>query len=134
MTIEEGNASYVPCRDCEGDGCIGPNPAEDQCKRCGGTGCEPKYHPMSGPSREALKHGVQKLGAGHEASLGVEAIERAHDPDLGLDRSVCLRDVLAVVRGVKASGWDYPAPHPSSDLFADAIEREFAPERRKQAR
>jgi hypothetical protein len=41
MSIEEGNAIYVPCRDCEGDGCIGPNPRTDSCKRCGGSGCEP---------------------------------------------------------------------------------------------
>lgn len=35
------NAIYVPCTQCEGDGCLGPNPAEDQCPRCGGSGCEP---------------------------------------------------------------------------------------------
>lgn len=39
--MEHANALYVPCLECEGDGCLGPNPAEDGCKHCGGSGCEP---------------------------------------------------------------------------------------------
>lgn len=36
--IEPG---YAYCVACDGEGVVGPNPAEDQCKRCRGTGAEP---------------------------------------------------------------------------------------------
>jgi DnaJ-class molecular chaperone len=36
----QSDSQYVPCSRCDGDGVIGPNPAKDQCKRCGGSGCE----------------------------------------------------------------------------------------------
>jgi hypothetical protein len=45
--IKTANAAYVPCVECEGDGCHGPHPVEDQCARCGGSGCEPAAAPDS---------------------------------------------------------------------------------------
>lgn len=46
--------SYEACGQCEGDGCLGPNPTEDQCPRCGGSGCEPPEEaPYEDPYAEA---------------------------------------------------------------------------------
>lgn len=45
-------------------------------------------------------------------------LDAAHDPALGLDRSVCLGDVVAFVRAHVAESYQ---------LVADAVERQFAP-------
>ncbi len=60
-TIEAANAAYVPCSECEGDGCHGPDPVHDGCKRCGGSGCEPAAE----PSRRA-----EALGRAIDSAIG----------------------------------------------------------------
>lgn len=79
---------------------------------------------MSGPSEKAI----------HAADLGafpglpfdadqahrrvVAALNAAHDPALGRDRSVCLRDVMAEL-------WSHG---PAGAAFAEILEREFGSE------
>lgn len=57
--VARRDASYVPCSACEGDGCIGPNPAEDGCKRCGGSGCEPGIFGPAGRRPEDVGAGPE---------------------------------------------------------------------------
>lgn len=76
---------------------------------------------MSGPSKMALTRaaiGLNSLwhGADHPCSTnpcpecmddGERALEAAHDPALGLDRSVCLRDVFKILEKWEHSEPDY---------------------------
>jgi hypothetical protein len=57
---------------------------------------------------------------GNDADLLVDALIAAHDPALGLDRSVCLRDVVEARDRVHQNG------HAWGDYAAGLIEREFA--------
>lgn len=80
---------------------------------------------MSGPSRKAIAAGAvavrernggpiaQAQGEPGSGTFARDALVAAHDPDLGLDRSVCLRDVVEFARR---------APRP---LSPEDIKREF---------
>lgn len=83
---------------------------------------------MSGPSEKATDAASDALSA-HETSgwyagiyssvdrLADDALAAAHNPSLGLDRSVCIRDVVEFLRGRDT----LDARH-----FADVLAREFA--------
>ena len=59
---------------------------------------------MSGPSDKAKLRGTQTINTGWElggtdtAKVADCVLRSAHDPALGLDRSVCLRDVVEFLR------------------------------------
>lgn len=55
---------------------------------------------MSGPSDKAVEHArdLDSDFGGRDEDVTREVLDLAHDPALGLDRSVCLRDVVEVVR------------------------------------
>jgi hypothetical protein len=78
---------------------------------------------MSSPSDKAISEaccaGGSRAGSWTHYTNGIvrAGLEAAHDPALGLDRSVCLRDVVEVLRGWTMDGSGYPS---------DLIEREFA--------
>lgn len=82
---------------------------------------------MSNPSDQAVEAAEQLtnldaygLRSDHAASLAFAALEAAHN--LGLDRSVCLRDVVEKVR------WHHPRLsifRRDDERVADFIEREF---------
>lgn len=81
---------------------------------------------MSGPSDKAERAAQTALsGKGTPPSYVSRALYAAHDPALGLDRSVCLRDVVEAIRneGAKEGSDLALADHYYS--AADFIEREF---------
>lgn len=59
------------------------------------------------------------------AGSAKEILSAAHDPALGLDRSVCLRDVVERLRSQDAGVWTAEHLHSTADF----IEREFGGER-----
>lgn len=81
-----------------------------------------------GPSDEAvwatypeIYPRADKVFADEIPGFARKVLEAAHDPELGLDRSVCLRDVVNALRsaGVNEDEW---RPHLAPANF---IEREF---------
>lgn len=80
---------------------------------------------MSGPSDKAVEAAANGWGPGSESfAVARTQLRRAHDPALGLDRSVCLRDVVAKLRE-----FDVPLESAATrDRCADFIEREFTKE------
>jgi hypothetical protein len=78
---------------------------------------------MSSPSDKAVE-AVAELLLEEEFPLIVatDALNAAHDPSLGLDRSVCLRDVLAVI-GEDDPGW--PELVARQFVSPEIIEQEF---------
>jgi hypothetical protein len=80
---------------------------------------------MSGPSDKAVEaaRATVPRGAGRGLHQTTDAaLDAAHDPALGLDRSVCLRDVLKVI-GEDDPGW--PELVARQFLTPEAMEREF---------
>jgi hypothetical protein len=65
---------------------------------------------MSGPSEKAIQAALAMDEVGC-----LEALEAGHDPALGLDRSVCLRDVVEALR------------RPSDDLILAMVRSSFDP-------
>lgn len=82
---------------------------------------------MSGPSDKARKAAVDAYD--HNLSHPVTtALKAAHDSALGLDRSVCLRDVVEALRtyeGEEIAGAPFPQTNYDQEIVADFIEREF---------
>lgn len=78
---------------------------------------------MSMPSKKALDaaHGTYKRTG--KLWPTEEIVYAAHDPALGLDRSVCLRDVLEALRQRT-----FAAERSTWGQAADFIEREFGGE------
>lgn len=83
---------------------------------------------MTGPSDKAVEaawrtyHDFEQI----LETLMEDALSAAHDPALGLDRSVCLRDVIEVLQKVERESAMNAHPHP--DCIArirTGIEREF---------
>lgn len=81
---------------------------------------------INGPSDKAREafHRAENVSMNVGSATHDEMLDAAHDPALGLDRSVCLRDVVEALR----AGAD--AKDPNADAFwfresADFIEREF---------
>lgn len=79
---------------------------------------------MTGPdvycaSPKAIKAASLAYGPTNNAYLLADALIAAHHENLGLDRSVCLRDVVEWMRSRLEPGgtWDY---------VADVVEREFS--------
>lgn len=68
------------------------------------------------PAAIAAAVGGYLRGAGHLADTSglTDALIAAHNPDLGLERSVCLRDVLEVLRGAGSPQY--------AGTYADAAE------------
>lgn len=84
---------------------------------------------MSGPSEKAVE-AAQQGHIGKERTRVVACLSRAHDPALGLDRSVCardfLRDVVAYLRRYDyADGAQTPEGRREVARAAEFIEREF---------
>jgi hypothetical protein len=83
---------------------------------------------MSGPSDKAVEAAtkfIDVMAKGPHANNPIAAkgaLEAAHDPALGLDRSVCLRDVVEALRADRVG--DAYEMMDASDA-ADFIEREF---------
>lgn len=69
------------------------------------------------PSEAALKAAVGRTVSNTYARSARRAVVRAHDPALGVDRSVCLRDVLTRIRC--EGEWTSP------ETLAVLLEREF---------
>lgn len=83
---------------------------------------------MSGPSAEARAVACQRIGSSARmrttgSDIATDVLLAAHDPALGLDRSVCLRDVVEAVRALNS----YRGPGPVMNLtqVGDFIERRF---------
>lgn len=68
---------------------------------------------MTGPSEKAIQ-AAEKVWSHRVAA---QAVRAAHDPSLGLDRSVCLRDVVEALRE-RGAFLSHESP-------ADFIEQEF---------
>lgn len=93
---------------------------------------------MSEPSQRAKESAAFELrnfngydGMNSEADARV-VLRAAHDEALGLDRSVCLREVVAYVRSL--AGSSYPEKRGKLHDVADDIECRFATDpRREQA-
>jgi hypothetical protein len=83
-----------------------------------------------GPSKAAFNHAVNALEARTKADVALEDLSEAfdalHDPALGLDRSVCLRDVIDLLR--EASGEDERGTFNATALSvtADWLERKWS--------
>jgi hypothetical protein len=87
-----------------------------------------------GPSEKAVQAALDSLKGSSSLSIGIgnkddaacglaafDALTAAHDPELGLDRSVCLRDVVGALRAVRHDGehdWD-------CEEYAQHIEESF---------
>jgi hypothetical protein len=87
---------------------------------------------MSGPSDKAvgITRRVGEIATTLQAdkqnlpALCEEAVHAAHDPALGLDRSVCLRDVVEALRDRWEPG-AWVGNYRTVNDAADFVEREF---------
>lgn len=83
----------------------------------------------SGPSDKAVKAARDGAPVQQSLSRTRRMLEAAHDPALGLDRSVCLRDVVNALRGETSARppGTYPAQSNWNNMtsYADFIERVF---------
>lgn len=77
---------------------------------------------MSGPSDKAWAVAHNRRGRAPETPTR-DLLLAAHDPALGMDRSVCLRDVIEKLRSTRE--WQRPDDQHLLDEVANFIEREF---------
>lgn len=92
----------------------------------------PNSAKVSGPSQAALDHSCADQydifgdGAPSYSPELEAAVKLAHDPVLGLDRSVCLRDVVEWLRERDAEQRKAGLVECNSPgIYADVVEREF---------
>lgn len=78
---------------------------------------------MNSPSEKALAMAVHAVLSGDAVCPEIDAriaVEAAHGPKLGLDRSVCLRDVMAAI-----VEWQVRLNAGTAGPLLDFIERTF---------
>jgi hypothetical protein len=78
---------------------------------------------VSGPSEKAMEAAVECSRPGTPRGDVISTVLGAHDPALGLDRSVCLRDVVEALLSKGRAGES--ALYSTYGIAGEFIEREF---------